>query len=95
MASNSESLIIHIYIYLSLRGFETFELVVGYEKMKATQPCRKQFAQGLLGGVLSIRNFLYYRCMLLYFMAGTFINFSTRVVVLHIHLSLRERDIYI
>ena len=57
MASNSESLIIHIYIYL--RGFETFELVVGYEKMKATQPCRKQCAQGLLGGVLSIRNFLY------------------------------------
>ena len=34
--------------------FETFELVVGYEDMRAAQLCRKQFAPGLLGGVLSV-----------------------------------------
>lgn len=47
MASNSKSLIIHItYIYLSLRGLRLLSLLFGYEKMRATQLCRKQICSG-------------------------------------------------
>lgn len=55
--------------------------------MSATQLCRTQFAHGLLGGVLSIRNFLYYRCML-YFTARTFIIF----LLFYISICPSERD---